>query len=182
MNNGQNILLVEDNEDDALLTCLAFKQANINNPIIHARDGVEALDYLFARGNHAGRNADDLPAVVLLDLNMPRMDGIDVLKAIRNTPSSRHLPVVILTSSNEDQDRLAAYDHYANSYVRKPVDYDNFVTAARELGLYWLVLNRPPPRMTSETAPAATGLAGGTTTPPSAGGPSSLAQQEAPPH
>ena len=146
MTTDQCILLVEDNDDDATLTGMAFKHSHIGNPIVRARDGVEALDYLFARGPHVGRTVADLPAVVLLDLNLPRVDGIQVLKAIRADPRTSHLPVVVLTSSNEDKDRLAAYDHHANSYVRKPVDYDNFVNAARELGLYWLVLNRPPPR------------------------------------
>jgi two-component system response regulator len=107
---------------------------------------VEALDYLFCRGGHAGRDPDDLPAVVLLDLNLPRMGGLEVLKAIRAGEHTRYMPVVILTSSDEEKDRLAAYSEFVNGYVRKPVDYDQFATAARDLGLYWLVLNRPPPR------------------------------------
>jgi two-component system response regulator len=142
----QTILLVEDNEDDAELTFRAFKKANIRNPIIRARDGVQALDYLFARGEYAGRNASDVPAVILLDLNLPRLNGIDVLKAIRADDRIKHVPVVVLTSSNEERDLLAAYREFANSYVRKPVDYDQFVGAAKELGLYWLVLNQAPPR------------------------------------
>lgn len=145
MTNEQVILLVEDSDDDAELTSKAFKQARIANPIVRARDGEEALDYLFGREQYAGRNPNDAPAIVLLDLNLPRLDGIEVLKAIRADERVKHLPVVILTSSNEDRDRLAAYDHHANSYVRKPVDYDHFVTASRNLGLYWLVLNQPPP-------------------------------------
>jgi len=107
---------------------------------------VEALDYLFARGAHADRRPEDLPSVVLLDLNLPRVGGLEVLSTIRSTELTRHLPVVILTSSDEERDRLAAYEQWANSYVRKPVDYDQFALAARDLGLYWLVLNRPMPR------------------------------------
>ena len=146
MRTEQAILLVEDSDDDAELTSKAFKQARIANPIVRARDGVEALDYLFGRNRYAGRDIHDIPCVVLLDLNMPRLDGIEVLKAIRADQRVKHLPVVILTSSNEDKDRLEAYDNHANSYVRKPVDYDHFVAASRDLGLYWLVLNQPPPR------------------------------------
>lgn len=146
MNAEQIILLVEDNDDDAELTLRAFKAKRISNPLLRVRDGVEALDYLFCRGSHAGRDPGDLPAVVLLDLNLPRLDGLQVLKAIRAGEHTKYLPVVILTSSDEEKDRLAAYSQFANSYVRKPVDYDQFATAARDLGLYWLVLNRPPPR------------------------------------
>jgi two-component system response regulator len=142
---GPVILLVEDNDDDAELTVMAFTAARISNPVVRARDGVEALDYLLCRGEHASRDRREQPALVLLDLNLPRLDGIGVLRAIRADPEIRHLAVVVLTSSDEDQDRLAAYREYANSYVRKPVDYDQFAVAARELGLYWLVLNRPPP-------------------------------------
>jgi two-component system, response regulator len=141
-----HILLVEDNDDDAELTVRAFRQANVTNPVVRASDGVEALDYLFGRGRHAGRDLSDAPAVVLLDLNLPRLSGLDVLKAIREDERTRYLAVVVLTSSNEDRDRMAAYEHYANSYVRKPVDFEQFVTASRELGLYWMVLNLPPPR------------------------------------
>jgi two-component system, response regulator len=143
----QIILLVEDNDDDAELTVMAFKRAHISNPIVRARDGVEALDYLLGRGAHATRNPWDLPAVVLLDLNLPRVSGLEVLATIRATERVRHLPVVVLTSSDEEKDRLAAYRQFANSYVRKPVDYDQFTIAARDLGLYWLVLNRPPPQV-----------------------------------
>jgi two-component system response regulator len=141
----QYILLVEDNDDDAELTEKAFRKARIRNPLVRARDGVEALDYLLARGSFSTRSVSDIPAVVLLDLNLPRLGGIDVLSAIRADERIRHVPVVVLTSSNEDHDRLAAYQRYANSYVRKPVDYDQFVAASKELGLYWLVLNEPPP-------------------------------------
>lgn len=142
----QVILLVEDNDDDAELTDLAFKRAKIANPLVRARDGVEALDYLLCRGAFAQRDIEDVPAVVLLDLNLPRIGGIEVLRTVRDHPRIRHIPIVILTSSDEDRDRLAAYHSFANSYVRKPVDYNAFVDAAQELGLYWLVLNRPPPR------------------------------------
>ncbi len=141
------ILLVEDSDDDAALAAIAFKKARITTPLVRARHGEEALDYRFARGAHAARSIDDLPAVMLLDLNMPVLDGLAVLKAVRAHARIGHLPIVILTSSNEDRDRLAAYDHHCNSYVRKPVDFDQFLDAARQLGLYWLVLNKPaPPR------------------------------------
>lgn len=139
------ILLVEDDDDDAMLTEMAFRQAHVSNPLVRARDGVEALAYLFRTGEHAER-VDDPPAIVLLDLNLPRMNGLEVLEAIRRDERTRHVPVVILTSSDEESDRLAAYDRHANSFVRKPVEYERFVDAARELGLYWMVLNRPAPR------------------------------------
>lgn len=142
------ILLVEDNDDDAELTVRAFKQARIDNTVLRVADGVEALDYMFARGKFASRDAADLPAVVLLDLNLPRIGGLDVLSTLRKDERTRHVPIVVLTSSSEDKDRLAAYDHHANSYVQKPVDYDQFVTAAQQLGLYWVVINlrSPTPR------------------------------------
>jgi two-component system, response regulator len=144
---GDNhILLVEDNDDDAELTIRAFRQADVTNPVVRASDGVEALDYLFGRGAHAGRDLSDAPAVVLLDLNLPLLSGLEVLKAIREDERTRYLAVVVLTSSNEDRDRMSAYERFANSYVRKPVDFEQFVTASRELGRYWMVLNLPPPR------------------------------------
>ncbi|HMI86671.1 MAG TPA: response regulator [Polyangiaceae bacterium] len=146
--NKDVILLVEDNDDDADLTRMAFQEAKISNPIVRAKDGVEALDYLFGRGSHQGRDARMGPVVVLLDLKMPRLGGLEVLKEIRTSASTRHLPVVVLTSSDEDKDRLTAYDHHVNSYVRKPVDYDQFVAATRQLGLYWTVTNVPPPKVT----------------------------------
>ena len=151
----QPILLVEDNDDDAELAAMAFQRAKNTNPLIRARDGVEALDYLFGRGKHAKRDVSDLPAVTLLDLNLPKVSGLEVLKAIRADERTKHLPIVILTSSNEDKDRLGAYDHFANSYVLKPVDFDQFVNAALQLGLYWMVLNAPPPR--KETSPRVLG-------------------------
>ncbi len=133
----QAIFLVEDNDDDAELAVMAFDRARLVNPLVRARDGVEALDYLFGRGKHAERDVSELPAVVLLDIKLPKLSGLEV--------RTKRLPIVILTSSNEDRDRLAAYDHFANSYVLKPVDYDQFIAAARQLGLYWIVLNVPPP-------------------------------------
>jgi len=145
MNKQQVILLVEDNDDDAELTAMAFREAKIANPLLRVEDGVEALDYLFGRGKHASRNRADLPAVVLLDLNLPRLGGLEVLAALRADEQSKHLPVVVLTSSTEEKDRMQAYRHHANSYVQKPVDYDQFVEAARQLGLYWTVLNVRPP-------------------------------------
>lgn len=146
MAEDQTILLVEDNDADAELATMAFNRAKIRNPVVRVRDGVEALDYLFARGTYSHLTHNDPPAVVLLDLKLPKVGGLEVLKAIRNSDSIKHLPVVILTSSNQEKDRLGAYDHFANSYVLKPVDYDQFVLAARQLGLYWMVLNVPAPR------------------------------------
>ncbi len=145
MTKEQVILLVEDNDDDAELTAMAFNEANIRNRILRVEDGVEALDYLFCRGKHATRDPADLPVVVLLDLNLPRINGLEVLAALRADERTKHLPVVVLTSSTEDKDRMAAYHNHANSYVQKPVDYDQFVGAARQLGLYWMVLNVPAP-------------------------------------
>jgi len=124
---------------------MAFQEAKIVNPIVRVEDGVEAVEYLFARGKHAARSAADLPVVVLLDLKLPKLGGLEVLATIRADEQTRTLPVVILTSSVEDQDRLAAYNQHANSYIQKPVDYDGFVAAARQLGLYWTLLNIPPP-------------------------------------
>ena len=144
MAQGQILFLVEDNDDDAELTEMAFREARITNPLVRARDGVEALDYLFGRGPHAGRDLTEVPAVVLLDLKLPRMDGLEVLAAIRGDERTKLLPVVVLTSSKEERDRVAAYEGHANSFVQKPVDYDEFVSAARQLGLYWMVLNQPP--------------------------------------
>lgn len=138
------ILLVEDNPDDVELTMRAFRKSNIVNEIVVARDGVEALDYLFSTGTHGGR-LPTLPQVVLLDLKMPRVDGLHVLERIRAHPRTKLLPVVILTSSIEEQDLLNTYSRGANSYIRKPVDFQEFVEAVRQLGLYWLLLNQPPP-------------------------------------
>jgi CheY-like chemotaxis protein len=145
MNRDQIILLVEDNDDDAELTERAFGDAKIKNRILRLRDGVEALDYLLVRGKFAARDVNDTPAIVLLDLNLPRVNGLEVLTVLRSNERTKQLPVVILTSSAEEKDRLAAYDQHVNSYVKKPVDYDQFVAAAHQLGLYWVVLNVPPP-------------------------------------
>ena len=142
----KTIFLVEDNDDDAELAERAFGRAKIGGPLVRARDGVDALDYLFARGKYAERNVFDLPAVTLLDLKLPKVSGLEVLKAIRADERTKHLPVVILTSSNDDKDRLSAYLNFANSYVLKPVDYDEFVKVASQLTEYWTVLNAPPPR------------------------------------
>jgi two-component system response regulator len=147
MSNRAEILLVEDSDTDAELTAIAFEDARIGNPITRVRDGVEALDYLFGRGQYAGRNIDEPPAIVLLDLNLPRLGGIEVLKAIRAHERLRLQPVIILTASDDDQDKLAAGDFKANSFIRKPVDREQFVECARQLGLYWLITNLAPPRI-----------------------------------
>ena len=139
------ILLVEDNRDDEALTLRALKKNNIKNEVVVARDGVEALDYLFGTGSYAGRDLTDMPQVILLDLKLPRVDGLEVLRRLRADERTRLLPVVILTSSNEEQDRIKGYGLGANSYVRKPVDFSQFIEAVRQLGLYWLILNEPPP-------------------------------------
>ena len=139
------ILLVEDNADDEALTLRALKKNNIRNQVVVARDGAEALDWLFARGEHAGRDVTALPQVVLLDLNLPKMSGLEVLEALRADPRTKRLPVVLLTSSKEEQDVIAGYNLGANSYVRKPVDFAAFTEAMRHLGMYWLVLNEAPP-------------------------------------
>lgn len=139
------ILLVEDNADDEELTLRALTKSNILNPVTVVRDGVEALDYLFCRGAHASRDVREQPQVVLLDLKLPKLDGLEVLKAVRNDPRTKRIPVVILTSSAEEQDILTGYELGANSYIRKPVDFTQFVEAVRQLGLYWLVLNQANP-------------------------------------
>jgi two-component system response regulator len=140
------ILLVEDNPDDAALTVRALKKNKIGIELVVAQDGVEALDYLFGQGSFAGRDTREMPQVILLDLKLPKLDGLGVLRRLRNDGRTKLLPVVILTSSNEEEDRLKGYGLGANSYVRKPVDFEAFVAAAAQLGLYWLVLNEPPPR------------------------------------
>lgn len=141
----RKILLVEDNPNDVALTLRAFKKNKIANEVIVAKDGVEAMDYLFGTGAWKDRNLDDLPVVVLLDLRLPKVDGLELIKRIRMNEVTKLLPVVVLTSSKEDQDLATSYLYGANSYVRKPVDFDQFVVAVQQLGLYWLVLNEPPP-------------------------------------
>ena len=140
------ILLVEDNADDEVLTLRALKKNNIQNEVVVARDGAQALDFLFGQGTHAGRDPAHIAAVVLLDLNLPKVDGLEVLRRLRQDERTHNTPVVILTSSKEEQDRARGYDLGCNSYIRKPVDFNQFVEAVRQLGLYWLVLNEPPPR------------------------------------
>lgn len=139
------ILLVEDNPDDETLTLHALKKNNIRNTVVVAHDGVEALDYLFGRGLYEGRDLSSMPQVVLLDLKLPKVDGWQVLQRLRNDDRTRFLPVVILTSSKEDVDLVNGYKLGANSYIRKPVDFNQFSEAVRQLGLYWLVLNESPP-------------------------------------
>ncbi len=143
--NQKMILLVEDNADDEALTLRALNKSKVANKIVVVRDGAEALDYLFCMGAYVERDPFDLPQVILLDLKLPIVDGLEVLRRIRSEPRTRMLPVVILTSSKEDQDMVNAYSSGANSYVRKPVDFNQFVSAIGQLGLYWLVLNEAPP-------------------------------------
>ena len=140
------ILIAEDNPNDEELTLRALRKNNISNHVVVVRDGQEALDYLFGGGAHAARDLSLRPQVMLLDINLPKVNGLEVLKRIRADERTKTMPVVILTSSAEERDRLAAYANFANSYIRKPVDFDQFTEAVRELGLYWLVLNEPPPR------------------------------------
>lgn len=145
--NEKTVLLVEDNENDELLTLRAFRKNNFKNAIVVARDGVEALDYLRGTGAHAA-NPPRLPELVLLDLKLPRVDGLDVLKGIRAHQRTAILPVVVLTSSKQDEDIIRSYELGANSYVRKPVEFEAFFEAVKSMGLYWLVLNEHPPERT----------------------------------
>ena len=142
----KSILLVEDSPDDEMLTRLALEENHLVNEIVAAHDGVEALDYLFCRGQYAGRDPNEMPQVVLLDVKLPKLNGLDVLRALRADDRTKFLPVVILTSSNEEKDLLAGYRLGVNSYVRKPVDFTQFTEAVKSLGLYWLLLNETPPR------------------------------------
>jgi two-component system, response regulator len=144
-NSRRVILLVEDSADDEALTLRALSRNKIGNEVIVARDGEEALEWLFATGRHADRDHREQPALVLLDLKLPKIDGLEVLRRIRERAETRLVPVVILTSSREEQDRLRGYLSGANSYIRKPIDFAHFVEAVRQVGLYWLVLNEPPP-------------------------------------
>ena len=139
------ILLVEDNPDDELFTMRALRKNNFQHQVVVAHDGAEALDYLHATGGHSGRDPTDVPSLVLLDLNLPKIDGLEVLRRLRADPRTRRVPVVILTSSNERRDVTTGYDLGANSYVRKPVEFGEFADAVRQLGLYWLTVNEPPP-------------------------------------
>jgi two-component system response regulator len=143
----RNILLVEDNPDDVELTLRALKKYNVKNEIVVVRDGAEALDYLFATGAYSDRDTTTMPAVVILDLKLPKVDGLEVLQRMRADERTKLVPVVILTSSKEEGDMVNGYKFGANSYVRKPVDFIEFVEAARQLGLYWLVINEPPPNI-----------------------------------
>ena len=145
VNKDKIILLVEDNPDDEELTMRALKKNNISNEIVVARDGAEALDYLFARGKYSKRDTSEMPQLILLDLKLPKIDGIEVLKQIRSDDRTKLLPVVILTLSKEQQDLINGYSSGANSYIRKPVDFKEFIEAVGQLGLYWLVLNETPP-------------------------------------
>jgi two-component system response regulator len=144
--NNKMILLVEDNADDEALTLRALNKNKIANRIVVVRDGAEALDFLFCTGAHAGRDPRELPQVTLLDLKLPKVDGLEVLRRIRSDTRTRMLPVVVLTSSKEEQDMIKAYSLGVNSYIRKPVDFNQFVEAIGQLGLYWLVLNETPPQ------------------------------------
>ncbi len=143
--NGKIILLVEDNQDDVELTLRSLRKNNISNEVVVARDGVQALDYLFATGAYSGRDTSIVPTVILLDLKLPKIDGLEVLRRLRADERTQLLPVVIVTSSKEEQDMLNGYKLGANSYVRKPVDFVQFSEAVRQLGLYWLLLNEAPP-------------------------------------
>lgn len=144
MGNSKEILLVEDNPDDVELTRIAFAEAGSGHVIRVVTDGAQAVDYLLGRGEHAGRDITDLPALVLLDLNLPKLNGREVLQAIRENPVTRSLPVVVLTTSAEPIDVGSVYDLGANSYIQKPVEFERFVDVVRQIGLYWLVLNQPP--------------------------------------
>jgi two-component system response regulator len=139
------ILLVEDNSSDEKLTVLAFKQCGVANDVVVVRDGAEALDYLCATGKYAGRDANVLPSVMMLDLKLPKIDGLEVLRRVRADERTKLLPIVVLTASKEDEDVMRSYALGANAYVRKPVDFSEFAEAAKTLGLFWLLLNQPPP-------------------------------------
>lgn len=142
----RSILLVEDNPDDEELTLLAFRKHNLHNDVTVVRDGAEALEYLFATGSYSTRDVSRCPVVVMLDLKLPKIDGLEVLRRLRTDPRTRCLPVVILTSSREEQDLLSGYDLGANSYIVKPVEFEKFTYAVGQLGLYWTFLNEPPPK------------------------------------
>jgi len=144
----KTILLVDDNDDDVVLTERALKRNNIANKVVVAKDGQEALDYLFGRGKYMGRDLNQMPVVTLLDINMPRVSGFEVLKEVRSNPRTKLLPIVCLTSSRQERDIIKSYQEGSNAYVTKPVDFEQFAEAVRQLGLFWLVLNEPPPQVT----------------------------------
>lgn len=145
MPDGMEVLLVEDNPADAELTLHALRKENIANPIVHVSDGEQALDFLFCRGAYSDRSFAQPPRVVLLDLKMPKVDGLDVLRAVKADPRTRAIPVVVMTASREEQDLVASYQLGVNSYIQKPVDFDKFRDVVRQLGLYWLIVNEPAP-------------------------------------
>jgi two-component system, response regulator len=144
MNRHSRILLVEDNPDHQELTLMTLAENNVLNEVVVANDGIEALDYLFGTGSHAGRDTRDLPAVILLDLKLPKLSGIDVLRRVRKDERTRFVPVVVLTSSSEEEDIVASLENGANSYVRKPVDFGRFVEQVQRLQIYWLLVHEPP--------------------------------------
>jgi len=146
MSDNRMILLVEDNPDDEELTTRALRQAKVANDLVVVRDGAEAVDFLFGTGQHAGRDLSRMPALILLDLKLPKLSGLDVLQRLRADERTRLIPTVILTSSSEDEDKLKSYQHGANSYVRKPVEFGAFVAAVSQLGVYWMLINQSPPR------------------------------------
>jgi two-component system, response regulator len=146
MTDTRVLLLVEDNPNDEELTLRAFRKVNVANPIVVARDGAEAIDWMFGTGAHAGRDVLDTPAVILLDLKLPKMSGLDVLKLLRADERTKFVPVVVLTTSNEERDVIESYALGANSYIRKPVNFTEFIQAVAQLGVYWLALNQGPPR------------------------------------
>jgi two-component system response regulator len=143
-NTGIEILLVEDNINDAELTIRALRKVNLANQLVHVKDGAEALDFLFGRGMFEGRTTSDMPKVILLDIKMPKVDGIEVLRQIKAADATRNIPVVIMTSSKEQQDIISSYNLGVNSYVVKPVEFQNFAKAVSDLGLYWLLVNETP--------------------------------------
>ncbi len=144
--NEVEILLVEDNPSDAELAMIAMKKNNIANKLVHVVDGEEALDFIFARGSFSDRSVENIPKVILLDLKLPKIDGLEVLKAVKSDERTKSIPVVVLTSSKQETDIIKSYALGVNSYIVKPVDFDNFVEAVREIGLYWLLLNQLPPK------------------------------------
>lgn len=154
--NAKVILLVEDNPKDEMLTLRALKKSGVLNEVTVTRDGAEALDFLFATGEYIGRNSADVPALILLDLNLPKIGGLEVLKTLRADERTKLLPVVILTSSDEEKDLIEGYARGANSYVRKPVEFNAFAGAVQQLGLYWLILNEPAPLVRKDSTPYGT--------------------------